>query len=103
MSTVTMDAPVQDQPADELTLEPPRPVPPVTPDQAAASLKVDEDTAKQIGAAVDSFVDSLLALDAKSPEFERKVQSISRMGHDEIRRSAEVSQRFLDRPTVSLK
>jgi len=102
MSTVISDAPVEDEPG-ELTLEPPRAVPPVSPDQAAASLKVDAETAKQIGAAVDSFVESLVALDAKSPEFERKVQSISRMGHDEIRRSAAVSQRFLDRPTVSLK
>ena len=89
--------------ASELTLEPPQPVPPVSPAQASANLKIDEDTAKQIGAAVDSFVSGLVALDAKSPDFERKVQSISRMGNDEIRRSAAVSQRFLDRPTASLK
>jgi uncharacterized protein YaaN involved in tellurite resistance len=99
MSSVAMDPAVD----DELSLEPPRPVPPVSTEQAAASLKIDEATAKQIDAAVGSFVDGLLALDAKSPDFERKVQSISRMGHDEIRRSAAVSQRFLDRPTVSLK
>src|SRR5579883_3630190 len=103
MSTMTTDPAVQDAAADELTLEPPRPVPPVSPDQAEASLKIDEETAKQIGKAVDSFVDSLIHLDAKSPEFEAKVQSISRMGSEEIRRSAAVSQRFLDRPTASLK
>ncbi|SRR5579884_144698 len=89
--------------ANELDLEPPQPVPPIAPDQAAASLKIDDDTAARIGAAVSSFVESLLALEAKSPEFEAKVQSISRMGNDEIRRSAAVSQRFLDRPTASIK
>ena len=99
MSTVSVEPPVQ----DELSLEPPRAVPPVSTEQAAATLKIDEATATQIDGAVSSFVDGLLALDAKSPDFERKVQSISRMGHDEIRRSAAVSQRFLDRPTVSLK
>src|SRR5579885_1703529 len=103
MSTMTTDPPVQDAAADELTLEPPRAVPPVSPDQAEASVKIDEETAKQIGKAVDSFVDSLIHLEAKSPEFEAKVQSISRMGNDEIRRSAAVSQRFLDRPTASIK
>jgi uncharacterized protein YaaN involved in tellurite resistance len=101
MATVTADAPAPQ--TDELRLEPPGAVPPVTPDQAAGSLKVDEDTARQIEAAVSSFVDTLIALDAKSPDFEAKVQSISRMGNDEIRRSAAASQRFLDRPTSSLK
>ena len=71
--------------------------------EPVASLTIDQQTAEQIGAAVDSFVDSLVALDAKSPEFEAKVQSITRMGNDEIRRSAAVSQRFLDRPTASLR
>ncbi|HEX6511603.1 MAG TPA: toxic anion resistance protein, partial [Chloroflexota bacterium] len=90
--SVTLETPSQEQ-ADELTLDPPHPVPPVSPDQAANSLKIDEGTAKQIDAGVGSFVDSLIALDAKSPDFEHKVQSISRMGNEEIRRSAAVSQR----------
>jgi uncharacterized protein YaaN involved in tellurite resistance len=89
--------------ASELTLEPAQPDTTATPERVASSVRVDEATAKQIAAAVDSFVDSLLAMDAKSPAFEQKVQSISRMGNDEIRRSAAVSQRFLDRPTTSLQ
>lgn len=88
---------------EELILEAPNPVPVVTPDQASAALRIDGDTAQRIVAAVDSFVDSLSTLDSKSPEFERKVQSINRMGHEEMRRSAEVSSRFLDRPTAALQ
>jgi uncharacterized protein YaaN involved in tellurite resistance len=89
--------------ADELVLEPPSPVPSVTPEQTASNIKVDEATAARINAAVSAYVESLTSLDAQSPEFERKVASISRMGRDEIRRSAEASSRFLDRPMAELK
>jgi uncharacterized protein YaaN involved in tellurite resistance len=89
--------------ADELVLEPPAPIPSVSPEQAASTIKVDEQTAARINAAVSAYVESLTSLDAQSPEFERKVESISRMGRDEIRRSAEASSRFLDRPTAALK
>jgi len=89
--------------ADELVLEPPSPVPSVTTQQAATTIKVDEATAARINAAVHAYIESLTTLQAQSPEFERKVESISRMGHDEIRRSAEASSRFLDRPLAALK
>jgi len=87
---------------DELVLEPPAPVQTVTPEQAAASVRIDAATASKIQAAVTAYVDSLSELEAQSPQFEQKVASISRMGHEEIRRSAEASNRFLDRPTVAL-
>jgi uncharacterized protein YaaN involved in tellurite resistance len=96
-------APEADVAADELVLEPPAPIPSVTANQAASSIKVDEATAARINAAVASYIDSLTKLDAQTPEFERKVSSISRMGYDEIRRSAEASSRFLDRPLAALK
>src|SRR5687768_1955075 len=90
-------------PTDELVLEPPTPVSAVTPQQAATTVRVDEATAARITAAVGAYVDSLIALEAQSPEFDQKVTSISRMGNDEIRRSAQASNRFLERPTVALK
>jgi uncharacterized protein YaaN involved in tellurite resistance len=89
--------------ADELVLEPPTPVPSVTAEKAARTIRVDEATAARISAAVSAYVESLTTLEPQSPEFERKVSSINRMGHDEIRRSAEASSRFLDRPTAALK
>jgi uncharacterized protein YaaN involved in tellurite resistance len=88
--------------SDELVLEPPRPIPTITPQQAASTIKVDAETAARIDSAVSAYVDSLTTLEAESPEFERKVSSISRMGYDEIRRSSEASSRFLDRPTAAL-
>jgi uncharacterized protein YaaN involved in tellurite resistance len=89
--------------ADELVLEPPSPVPPITPEKAASTIKVDAATATKINEAVNAYVEALTSLDAQSPEFDRKVASISRMGREEIRRSAEASNRFLDRPLTALK
>src|SRR3982074_2707670 len=88
---------------DELVLDPPAPVASVSATQAASTIKVDDATAARINAAVTAYIDSLTKLEAQSPEFERKVSSISRMGYDEIRRSAEASSRFLDRPITALK
>jgi uncharacterized protein YaaN involved in tellurite resistance len=88
---------------DELVLEPPAPVPTITQAQAASTVRIDPAMAGRIETAVNAYVDALTSLEAQSPEFEQKVSSISRMGHEEIRRSAEASNRFLDRPTVALK
>jgi uncharacterized protein YaaN involved in tellurite resistance len=87
-----------------LVLTPPAPVPAVSIEQAATATttNVDQTTAKQIDSAVGTFVDSLVTLDIHSPDFQRKVDSVSQMGNQEIRRSAEVSNRFLDRPAASL-
>jgi len=99
-----MTTPVQgaDSTSDDLVLNPPSPVAPVRPEQVAA-VRVDDATAEQISTAVRTYVESLTSLEAQSPEFEHKVTAISRMGNDEIRRSAEASNRFLDRPTTALK
>jgi uncharacterized protein YaaN involved in tellurite resistance len=96
-------APEAEAVSDELVLEPPTPIASVSATQAASTIKVDGATAARINAAVTAYVDSLTKLEAQTPEFERKVASISRMGYDEIRRSAEASSRFLDRPTEALK
>jgi len=100
---MTSPVPGTESTADELVLEPPAPVSTVTPAQAASAIRIDAATANQIQTAVNAYVDSLVSLEAQSPAFEQKVSSISRMGHEEIRRSAEASNRFLNRPTVALK
>jgi uncharacterized protein YaaN involved in tellurite resistance len=96
-------APEAAETRDELVLEPPAPLPPVGPEKAAATIKVDEATQARINQAVNAYIEALTALDAQTPEFDQKVASISRMGRDEIRRSSEASSRFLDRPLNALK
>jgi uncharacterized protein YaaN involved in tellurite resistance len=87
----------------ELWLQPPPAAGAVTPEQAEEAVHLDPDTERQIEGAVRSFVESLSHLDPRSPEFERKVASIRSLGNVEIRRSAEASDRFLERPAVELQ
>jgi uncharacterized protein YaaN involved in tellurite resistance len=89
-------------PSQALVLNPPAAVPAVTTRQAGASMQVDDATAKQIDQAVNVFVESLVTASVHSPEFQRKVDSVSQMGNQEIRRSSEVSNRFLDRPASAM-
>jgi len=42
-------------------------------------------------------------MDPHSPDYQKKVDSISQLGNNEIRQSAEVSNRFLDRPAAALE
>jgi uncharacterized protein YaaN involved in tellurite resistance len=78
-------------------------VQPTTPAEIAAKVRVDADTARRISTAVNNFVESMVTLEPQSPEFRQKVRSITRMGSEDIRRSAEASNRFLDRPTAALQ
>ena len=88
--------------SDELVLEPPTPASSSRQEQTD-TLRVDEATAARIASAVNAYIDSLSDLETQSPEFEQKVALISRMGNEEIRRSAEASSRFLDRPAAALQ
>jgi uncharacterized protein YaaN involved in tellurite resistance len=94
--------PRTEQTSDDLVLQTPAPEPPV-PAGGTTSIRLDDATAEHIDVAVRTYVELLTSLDAQSPDFERKVGAISHMGNEEIRRSAEASNRFLDRPTTALK
>jgi uncharacterized protein YaaN involved in tellurite resistance len=51
---------------------------------------------------VDKFVDELVAADANSPEFGRKVDELTNMGRKQIAEAANHSNRFLDRPVRAM-
>ncbi len=87
----------------ELTLLPPKPVARVTTEQADAMVQLDGDRAGQIEALVSRYASGLLALDPDSTEFADKVKAIHRMGDEEMRESATVSNRLLERPVKSLE
>lgn len=86
------------QSATDLNLTPPAPVPTVAPERAAGLVPVDSDKRTKLDEKVDGFVAELVALDANSPEFGKKVDQITNMGRKEIAVSAAQSNRFLDRP-----
>jgi uncharacterized protein YaaN involved in tellurite resistance len=86
------------QSANDLNLTPPEPVPTVLPETAAGLVPVDAEKRSKLEEKVDGFVAELVALDANSPEFGKKVDQITNMGRKEIVATSAMSNRFLDRP-----
>ncbi|WP_230279294.1 toxic anion resistance protein [Croceicoccus sp. Ery15] len=86
----------------ELTLEAPSPVPEVKPEKAAGLVPVSEEVKSKLESKVESFVEDLIAADANSPEFGKKVDQLTNMGRKEIVAAAGQSNRFLDRPVRAM-
>ena len=95
-------APTATASADPLNLTPPDPVPAVAPDKAAGLVPIDEEKKSKLEEKVDAFVDDLVAQDANSPEFGKRVDQLTNMGRKEIAEAAGHSNRFLDRPVRAM-
>jgi uncharacterized protein YaaN involved in tellurite resistance len=86
-----------------LALVPPAAVPTVTDDQAAAQAQqIDPAVKKQIDATVSQYVNNLLSADPHSPAFDQQLNAVHSMGDADIRASAAVSNRLLDRPAAAM-
>ncbi len=94
-STTTTEQP-------DLVLQPPAPVKALAPEKAAGLVPLRDDQRTQLEEKVDAFVDDLIAQDVNSPEFGKRVDSISNMGRREIAEAAGQSNRFLDRPVKAI-
>jgi uncharacterized protein YaaN involved in tellurite resistance len=90
-------------PAGGLVLTPPEPVPVVQDEEAAGAVPVDDAKKTELAQRAAAFANELAALDHRAPEFTKKVESITSMGDKELRASAGVSNRMLDRPAAVVK
>ncbi len=81
-----------------ITLTAPDPVPVVLPEAAIGLVPVAPEDKSKLETKVDAFIADLVASDANSPEFGKKVDQITNMGRKEIMAAAGMSNRFLDRP-----
>ena len=86
----------------DLELTPPEPVPSVVPERAAGLVPVDAEKKTALQEKVEGFVNELIALDAASPDFGKKVDQITNMGRKEITTAAGMSNHFLDRPVRAM-
>jgi len=86
----------------DLVLNAPDPVPPVAPEKAAGLVPLDEGQKSELDKKVDAFVEDLIAQNVNSPEFGKRVDSITALGQKEIRAAAGESNRFLDRPVRAM-
>jgi uncharacterized protein YaaN involved in tellurite resistance len=75
----------------------------ITHAEAASLVQVDPAISSKIDGMVNGYVKSLASLDPHSQDFAKKVGAIHQMGNDEIRQSASVSNRLLDKPVKALE
>ncbi|WP_045748079.1 toxic anion resistance protein [Actinoplanes rectilineatus] len=87
---------------EPLVLTPPGPVTEVTPVQAAGAVAVPATKQTELQQRAASFANELAGIDSKSPDFHRKVESITSMGEQDMRAAATASSRMLDRPAAAL-
>ena len=90
--------------ADEtvIKLEAPTAISAIAPAKAAGLVPLKTEQTTELEARVDSFVDALIAEDAASPEFGKKVDQLTNLGAREIAEAAGQSNRFLDRPVRAM-
>jgi uncharacterized protein YaaN involved in tellurite resistance len=86
----------------ELVLTPPAPVVKVAPERAAELVPLDSGQKVELAARARRFVLELVALDANSPEFGKRVEQLTTMGRREIADAAGHSSRFLARPVKAM-
>jgi uncharacterized protein YaaN involved in tellurite resistance len=86
----------------DLVLVPPAAVPAVAPEQASGMMPIDSARTAEIADRAKTYLAGLEALDIHTPEYAKKISDVDSMGQDEIRASAEVSNRMLERPVAAL-
>lgn len=85
-----------------LVLAPPPPVVVVEKEQAVGAVPIDSARQLELRSRAQSFAQELASLEANSPAFTEKVNAITSMGEQDMRASASVSNRMLDRPAAAL-
>jgi len=85
-----------------LVLAPPQPVVVVAPEQASDAVPLEDAKQVELRSKATAFVADLVSLDTKSPAFSQKVSSITSLGEREMRASASVSNRMLERPAAAM-
>jgi len=85
-----------------LALTPPAPVQVVQEEDAIGAVPLDHAKQVELRAKAKAFAEELAALDPHSPAFTQKVNGITTMGERDMRASANISSRMLDRPAAAV-
>lgn len=88
--------------ATSLVLAPPAPVVVIEKEQAVGAVPLDSAKQVELRQKAAAFVGELAGLDTKSPAFAQKVGAITSMGDQDMRASAAVSNRMLERPAAAM-
>jgi uncharacterized protein YaaN involved in tellurite resistance len=85
-----------------ISLEAPQPVAVVPQDEADQLVKLDLTKVPELDAKVNDFVRYVLQTPVNTSVFDEKVNAIHQLGSAEIRASAQIANRMLDRPAKSM-
>ena len=85
-----------------ISLEAPQPVAVVPQDEADQLVKLDLTKVPELDAKVHDFVMHVLQTPVNTSVFDEKVNAIHQLGSAEIRASAQIANRMLDRPAKSM-
>lgn len=86
----------------KLKLEVPPPVQTIAPEAAAGLVPLTDAQRGELEKKVADFVADLVAQDANSPEFGKRVDALAALGRAQIAEAASQSNRFLDRPVRAM-
>lgn len=90
-------------PPSELTLQAPEPVKPVEPAKAGGMVPIPAAALPALDQKVTDYVESVVTLDVHSPAFTAKADDVRTMGNDEIRASADTSNKLLASPVRAMQ
>jgi uncharacterized protein YaaN involved in tellurite resistance len=90
-------------PPSQLVLQAPEPVKEVEPAKAGGMVPIPAAALPALDQKVAEYVDSVVVLDVHSPEFTAKADDVRTMGNDEIRASAETSNKLLSSPVRAMQ
>jgi uncharacterized protein YaaN involved in tellurite resistance len=86
-----------------LTLEPPPAVAAVPANQAAEAVRLEPAQQQRLDQMVSTYLDAVTSLDTHQPAFASRVNDIAKLGDEDIRASAQVSNRLLDKPMAAMQ
>jgi len=85
-----------------LTLTPPGPVARVAPAQAAGAVELDPAQTAALDQMVAHFLEAITSLDVHDEAFATKVRDIQKLGDEDVKASAGVSNRLLEKPMAAM-
>jgi uncharacterized protein YaaN involved in tellurite resistance len=90
-------------PQEPQALTPPAPVTAIAPQEAANRVPLPAEEAKRLDGQVGQFIGDLTTLDPHGGEFKTRVDAILALGDGDVRASASVANRMLERPMKAMK
>ena len=86
-----------------LVLEAPAPVVAVAPTQAAGAVPIADSDRTKLDDMVSGYLDAVMSLDVHGQAFNDRMRDIGKLGDDDIRSAASVSNRLLDKPMAAMQ